>query len=130
MGKAKETASNTTNTQYNVLASGTNLKGNVDTTEDFRIDGEIVGDILCQKKIVVGQSGSILGNIKCTNIEVFGQINGNIICKGTLILRSTSRLNGDIKMQVIEIEPGAEIMDSTISMLDGATQQEFSFSEA
>lgn len=115
MAKAKETPISTT--QHNVLATGTNIKGNIDSEEDFRIDGAIEGNISCRGKIIIGQNGAITGNITSTNIEIFGQVKGNIICNDTLILRSTSKLAGDIKMQVIEIEPGAQITESTLSMI-------------
>lgn len=121
MSRSKETAPYTTNTQHNVLAAGTHLKGEIKSEEDFRIDGVIEGNISCRGKIIVGQSGSLVGNIDCTNIEVFGQITGNILCSDTLILRSTSKVTGDIKMKIVEIEPGAQIVDSTLSMLKSSS---------
>ncbi|MDR1092329.1 MAG: polymer-forming cytoskeletal protein [Prevotella sp.] len=111
-------------TQHNVLATGTNIKGEIGSEEDFRIDGSIDGNITCRGKIIVGQNGTITGNITCTNIEIFGQVKGYIICKDTLILRSTSRFAGDMKMQIIEIEPGAQIMESTLSMINKASEPE------
>jgi len=117
MSKSKEAVTFTSNT-HNVLATGTNLKGEISSEEDFRIDGSIEGNIFCRGKIIVGQSGSIKGNIDCTNIEVFGQVTGNIICKDTLVLRATSKLTGDIKMKIIEIEPGAQIQECTLSMIN------------
>lgn len=127
MSRAKETLIPTT--QHNVLATGTNIKGNISSEEDFRIDGSIDGNISCEGKIIVGQNGSVLGNITCANIEVFGQIKGNIVCKDTLILRSTSKLTGDMKMQIIEIEPGAQIMGSTLSMIGKISEPELAFPE-
>lgn len=118
MSRAKETATYASNTQHNVLATGTNLKGEISSEEDFRIDGSIEGNISCRGKIIVGQSGSVMGDINCMNIEVFGQVTGNISCKDTLILRATAIVTGDIRMQVIEIEPGAQVIESTISMIN------------
>ncbi|GAB6008987.1 bactofilin family protein [Dysgonomonas reticulitermitis] len=127
MSRAKETLISAT--QHNVLATGTNIKGNIGSEEDFRIDGSIDGNISCRGKIIVGQNGTITGNITCVNIEIFGQVKGNIICKDTLILRSTSKLVGDAKMQIIEVEPGAQIMESTLSMIDKGAEAEFAFTE-
>jgi cytoskeletal protein CcmA (bactofilin family) len=127
MSRAKETQIPAT--QYNVLATGTNIKGAIDSEEDFRIDGSIDGNISCRGKIIVGQNGTVTGNITCANIEVFGQVKGNIICKDTLVLRSTSKLAGDMKMQVIEIEPGAQIMESTLSTTSETTEPELAFLE-
>lgn len=127
MSRGKETLISTA--QHNVLATGTNIKGNISSEEDFRIDGSIDGNISCQGKIIVGQNGSILGNITCANIEVFGQVTGNITCQDTLILRSTSKLTGDVKMQIIEIEPGAQIIESTLSMIGKTLEPALAFPE-
>jgi cytoskeletal protein CcmA (bactofilin family) len=122
MSKAKEAATYASSTQHNVLATGTNLKGEISSEEDFRIDGCIEGKIFCHGKIIVGQSGSIIGDINCTNMEVFGQITGNITCKDTLVLRATCRMTGNIRMQIIEIEPGAQLTESFISMISKAQE--------
>ncbi len=92
---------------HNVLASGTVINGKVYAEEDFRIDGNIDGDVVCKGKAIVGNNAIITGNIECSNVEILGEITGNIICHDTVILRSTAKLNGDIKTQTIEIEPGA-----------------------
>lgn len=96
-----------TSNTHNVIASGTVLTGKVYAEEDFRIDGNIDGDVSCKGKVIVGNSSSINGNIESANIEVFGEVNGNISCRDTVILRATAKLVGDVQTQTIEIEPGA-----------------------
>lgn len=100
--KEKTVISNT----HNILTSGTVIKGRVYTEENFRIDGNIEGDVTCKGKIIVGYDAKINGNIECVNIEIFGQVKGNITCHDTIILRSSAKLTGDVKTQSIEIEPG------------------------
>lgn len=117
MGKSKDVTPYTTSGTHNILASGTRLKGEITSEEDFRIDGAIEGNIQCRGKIIVGQSGSVTGNINCTNIDLFGNVTGNIICSETVILKASSYLNGEIKTRVIEIEPGANF-EGTCSMLN------------
>ena len=39
---------------HNTLATGTTVKGNIITETDFRLDGQVEGDISCNGKIVVG----------------------------------------------------------------------------
>lgn len=118
MGKNKDIIASTSGTQHNILASGTNMKGDIVSNEDFRIDGSVDGNISCQGKIIIGQSGVVNGNINCSNIEVFGTVEGNITSKENLTLRATSKICGDMKMQTIEIEPGADIDKSSISKID------------
>ncbi|WP_185155743.1 polymer-forming cytoskeletal protein [Dysgonomonas sp. 521] len=118
MGRSKENTNYTTSSgMHNVLASGTKLQGEITSEEDFRIDGTIEGNIQCRGKIIVGQSGSIKGNINCANIDLFGLVNGNIVCSETVTLKASSHLIGEIKTRIIEIEPGANF-EGTCSMLN------------
>ena len=63
---------------HNTLAAGTNVKGNIITETDFRLDGQVDGDINCSGKIVVGPKGRVVGNIISTNAEVLGEVEGSV----------------------------------------------------
>ncbi|MDR1331151.1 MAG: polymer-forming cytoskeletal protein [Tannerella sp.] len=91
----------------NVLAVGTTVKGSVVTVSDFRLDGRIEGDITCSGKIVIGQKGSIKGNIVSDNAEILGEVEGTVKIKEKLVFKSTAVVTGDIHIQTLEIEPGA-----------------------
>jgi cytoskeletal protein CcmA (bactofilin family) len=97
---------------HNVLASGTVLTGAVVAESDFRIDGRVEGEINCKGKIVIGQKGSVKGNITTVNAEVFGAIEGSVKSYERLILKSTADVKGDIFIQTLEIEPGAKLNGS------------------
>lgn len=92
---------------HNVLSGGTILTGNLVTGDDIRVDGTIEGNILSKGKIIVGNNGTVSGDIECHNLDLMGTVTGNISCSEIVILRSGSTLVGDISTQVIEIEPGA-----------------------
>jgi len=109
MAKIKEVIAATANT-HNILASGTNIKGDIGAEEDFRIDGSIEGNVSCKGKIIIGSSSIITGEIKCSNIEVFGQVKGNIFCFEKTVLRASAILEGNVKTGMIEIEPGAKFV--------------------
>lgn len=107
MAKIKEAITTASGT-HNVLASGTQIVGDISAEEDFRIDGSIEGNLMGKGKIIVGNNSTIIGNIECTHIEIWGQVQGNILCTENVILRATSTLTGDVKTRSIEIEPGAK----------------------
>ncbi len=92
---------------HNTLAEGTIITGNVKADEDFRIDGTVEGDIVCNGKIVVGVKGTIIGQINCANAELMGKITGMIHTSGHLSLKSTAIYTGDAYTKTMEIEPGA-----------------------
>lgn len=91
----------------NLIGPGTVIKGDIKTNGDFRIDGTIVGNVICKGKIVVGKSGSIEGEINCQNAEISGNIKGKLMISEQLSLKSSAKIQGEISTQKIAIEPGA-----------------------
>ena len=105
----------------NTIVSGTKIKGEIYADGDFRIDGTLVGSINCKGKIVIGQSGSIEGEIICQNADVSGKIKAQITVEQLLTLKSTADLNGDVVTNKISIEPGAKF--SGTCDMDGGGQK-------
>ena len=92
---------------HNSLTTGTIVKGNVKTETDFRLDGQIEGDVDCDGKFVIGPKGRVTGNIVSTSAEILGEVNGTVRTGEKLVLKSTGNINGDIFVKSLEIEPGA-----------------------
>lgn len=92
----------------NIIGSGTQVTGDVQSNGDFRIDGQLKGTISIKGKLVIGGTGKIEGEIQCQNAEVSGEVIGKINVSELLTLKSTSRLNGDIITGKIAIEPEAQ----------------------
>lgn len=117
---AKET-SNNVGTAYNALTYGSKIVGNINADKDFRIDGEVQGDIHSKGKVVVGQTGFLKGTISCINAEIMGNVQGDIIITETLTLRSSANVDGTIKTKALMIEPGA-VFSGTCSMKQNPTE--------
>lgn len=92
---------------HNTLATGTTVKGNIITEADFRLDGEVEGDISCNGKIVVGPKGRVVGNIISSNAEILGEVEGSVRVGEKLVLKATANIKGDVYAQSLEIEPNA-----------------------
>lgn len=93
----------------NVIAQGTQMLGNMVTSSDCRIDGMLRGNIESKAKIIVGRTGVVEGNVRCSNIEVEGNIKAESLVVTELIsLKATANLTGNIETSKIAIEPGAE----------------------
>jgi cytoskeletal protein CcmA (bactofilin family) len=97
----------TTTPEFSKIISGTNIKGDVKTQGDIRIDGSLNGTLDCMGKLVVGPQGVIEGEVKCKNADISGLLKVNIQVDGILNLKATAKLMGDIKVKKIAIEPGA-----------------------
>ena len=96
-----------TNNAINLISSGTQVKGDIESNSGIRLDGQLQGKMDIKGKVVIGASGSIVGDIICQTIEVSGQITGNIHAADLVSLKSTARLNGQIIARKLAIEPGA-----------------------
>lgn len=65
-----------------VFAAGLKLKGDVDATNDVRIDGTMEGNISSERKVMIGASGKLKGNIKAQEVHVMGEMKGDLYAKG------------------------------------------------
>ena len=102
---------------FNAISTGTIIKGNISANSDFRMDGQLEGNITVNGKLAVGQTGVITGDIVCQNALIDGTVNGNISVKELLELTSTARVKGDILINQIAITPGASF-SGTCRMID------------
>lgn len=89
------------------IATGTTINGDIESEADMRIDGNIIGNVYCKAKIVLGESGIVQGNMHATNADVFGTVNGDVITKDLLCLKSKCTVNGDVNTKRLQIEPQA-----------------------
>ncbi len=103
---AKENPGNS-GSALNSLTLGSKIEGNITADSDFRIDGEVIGNIHCNGKVVIGTHGQIKGNILCTNAEIIGAVIGDFQISETLTLRATAKITGDVSAKNLVVEPGA-----------------------
>jgi len=99
---------NGTDHKPNTIVSGTTIKGDIVTEGDFRIDGSLTGSIISKGKIVVGESGSIEGEITCMNADVSGVIKAKLRVEKLLSLKASANITGDVITDKLAIEPGAK----------------------
>lgn len=109
--------------KLNRFVEGTNIKGDIVSESNIRIDGELVGNLTTTGKLVIGPTGKVTGNIVCSNADIEGAINGTIKVDGLLSLKATAVLTGDINTHKIEVHNGADFK-GTCNMT-AETSQEF-----
>jgi cytoskeletal protein CcmA (bactofilin family) len=105
MGKNQENV--VLSNSINIIGSTTNIVGDIVSENDIRIDGNIKGTIQTKGRVVVGQSGIIIGNIICQNAEISGNVEGKMNVTELLSLKGTSNINGEILTGKLAIEPNA-----------------------
>ena len=93
--------------KINMIGVGTTIEGSINSSENIRFDGNLVGNLNTKGKVFIGQSGRVNGEIRCKNCEVEGIVDGKVVVEELLSLRSMSKLYGEIKTGKLAIEPGA-----------------------
>lgn len=90
-----------------IIADGTSIDGIIKADDYFRFDGALEGSLSCEKKLIVGLYGKIVGSVWANEADISGTINGDIETAELLILRKTSLIRGNIKAKSISVESGA-----------------------
>ncbi|HBS85433.1 MAG: hypothetical protein A2W91_16625 [Bacteroidetes bacterium GWF2_38_335] len=110
-------------TEVNIILTGTTITGDINCEGNIRIDGNLTGNLNAKGKLVIGQSGSIKGEVTCRNCDISGKLEGKIVIHELLSLKSTAKLTGEIKnTNKISIEPGA-VFSGTCNMSVGSQSQ-------
>ncbi|NMA84475.1 MAG: polymer-forming cytoskeletal protein [Epulopiscium sp.] len=96
---------------------GENIKiiGKIQGNGNLRIDGKVEGDIEYNGNIVVGETGTVHGNISCGEISVAGTVRGNVSSNSKLILLPTGSLRGDLEVASFIVHEDA-IFDGNCKM--------------
>lgn len=97
----------TTSGSSTVIGAGTILKGDIQSQQDLRIDGTVVGNVKSASKIVIGQGGMVEGDLDSAHCDVNGKVTGNIRCRELLQLRGESVVAGNLYAGKLQIEPSA-----------------------
>jgi cytoskeletal protein CcmA (bactofilin family) len=119
----------TENNVINQIGVGTEITGDVSTNGDIRFDGVLTGNLKTRGKVVIGETGSVKGEINCKNSVVEGKVEGKISVVELLTLKATSILLGDIVTRRLAIEPGAKFsgncsMPAETSTINGSKEPE------
>ncbi|MFQ5446756.1 MAG: polymer-forming cytoskeletal protein [Saprospiraceae bacterium] len=93
-----------------IIAAGTAIEGKFSSEENVRIDGKIKGEVKCSRRLVMGQSGRIEGNVLTEDATIMGTIEGELRVTGSLHLQSTAYVKGTIVARNMAVDEGARYM--------------------
>ena len=104
----------------NRIVEGTVMEGTIRSENSIRVDGQFIGDIHTEGRLVIGVSGSIDGTVVCADCESEGRVKGQIHVAGLLSLKSTAEVDGDIRYGRMAVEEGARVQG--VCKLDAGVQ--------
>ena len=108
-------AARPSSTGVSVISRALKITGQLESTEDIRIDGEVDGDVR-GVSVTVGNGARVKGTVYGDAVELAGTVDGKIEAK-KVVLTGTARMTGDVVHQDIKIESGA--------FIDGHLKPEF-----
>ena len=91
------------------IVAGTVIEGTLKIPGDLRLEGEIVGDVNSEAKVVMGKTGIIDGNVKARNLDIRGKFTGELNISETLQIRSDADIQGTINTKNLVVENGAKL---------------------
>lgn len=95
------------NAATTVIAKGTVMEGKFACTENVRLDGSIHGEVKVDKRLVMGDTSYVQGNIFARDAAIKGRIKGDIVVNGALHLMDTAVIEGNITARTMVVEEGA-----------------------
>lgn len=90
-----------------VISKALKITGELESTEDIQIDGQIEGDVR-GVGVKIGQNAKVKGTVYGEDVELAGTVDGKIEAK-KVVLTGTARMTGDIWHQDLKIESGAYV---------------------
>lgn len=101
------------------ISSGTQIKGEIFSPNDIRIDGTFEGKINSKGRVVVGDKAVINGDIICDNVDFWGKMTGGLYVKDTLSLKEGCKVDGNLHVKRLVVELGAQFNGNCRMLADG-----------
>lgn len=90
-----------------IIGMNAKVEGVISTQDSTRVDGILEGKILSESFVIVGESGTVTGDILAVEILVAGTVYGNLTAKERIELTSTGRVLGDMVTKALVVDDGA-----------------------
>jgi cytoskeletal protein CcmA (bactofilin family) len=89
------------------ISAGTEIKGEILSPNDIRIDGTFEGKVTSKGRVVLCETAVVKGDIVCANIDLWGKVEGNVYVKDTLSLKEGCKMDGNLHVRRLSVELGA-----------------------
>ncbi len=90
-----------------VIGANVEIKGSLHNRGPIHIHGKVVGDIVSDSLVVVGETAHVNGPITARQVDISGQVHGSITAEEQIELQPKSLVKGDLNTNRLSIKPGA-----------------------
>lgn len=100
-----------------IIGPGVRIEGNISFSGYLRVQGEVLGDIVCLDEhhgtTVIHGAGSVTGSIKSPNIIVGGRVQGPLHATTSIEVHNGASVVGDVRYKQLAIHDGG-IIDGVV----------------
>ena len=97
------------------LDVGSHFEGELKFEQSFRVDGKVVGKVVSDGDLVVGERGEIDGEIRVGRLFVSGLVKGEVFASRRLSIHPHGRVEGTVHAKALIIEEGG-VLEGRSSM--------------
>lgn len=95
--------------------AGCTIRGELEFTSSFRVDGRLEGKVRSSSELVVGPGGVIEGEISVARCLVGGTVRGTIHATETVVLHASAKVWADVTAAALVMEEGA-LLEGRVEM--------------
>ena len=95
--------------------SGCTIRGELEFSSYFRVDGRVEGTVRSRSELVVGDGGVVEGEVEVARCIVGGEVHGTIRASEQVMLHAGAKVWADIHTPTLVMEDGA-FLEGSVSM--------------
>ncbi len=95
--------------------SGCVIRGELEFSSSFRVDGRIEGKVRSSSELIIGDGGVVDGEVNVARCSVGGEVRGTITATERVVLHATARVFAEIHTPALVMEEGA-LLEGKVSM--------------
>ncbi|MBD3855001.1 MAG: polymer-forming cytoskeletal protein [Acidobacteria bacterium] len=95
--------------------SGCTIRGELEFSSYFRVDGRIEGTVRSRSELVVGEGGVVEGEVEVARCIVGGEVRGTIRAAEQVLLHAGAKVWADIHTPALVMEDGA-FLEGSVTM--------------
>lgn len=92
---------------FTTIGKGITIKGELVGDEDVKIEGRVLGKIVLERNLIIGQSGVVEADVQAENINIGGKVTGNLVAQNRVEIVASGTMMGDIKAPKVIVAEGA-----------------------
>ena len=95
--------------------SGCTIKGELEFSSYFRVDGLVEGTVRSRSELLVGEGGVLEGEVEVARCIVGGEVRGTIHASEQVLLHAGAKVWADIHTPALVMEDGA-FLEGSVAM--------------